>query len=139
MVSNSGNHGAGVNERKNGGIFADWEQTFLNNGTPGSVTQLDQPANTIILTNGRTELISANADYLGYQCTQNGLPASPNSFSCIQSTKNRGLTAAFFGLSHLRRVSFGFNTREQAKDFIEDENNKLKLSELSEADVSLLP
>lgn len=92
------NHGAGRNEigSTTKGIFADWEAGTLANGTPGSVTQLSNPANTIILSNSRVMLISMESVYLGFQCTQNGLPASPNPFSCIQSTKNHGVTVAFF-------------------------------------------
>jgi len=90
------NHGAGINERKNGGIFADWEVNTLANGSPGSVTQLDQPANTIILANSRIMLISTAADFLGFQCTQNGIPASPNPFSCTQPAGNHAVTVAFF-------------------------------------------
>jgi len=97
------NHGAGINERQNGGIFADWEVTGLANGQPGSVTQLENPANTIILANSRILLISTSADFLGFQCTQNGLPASPNDYSCTASTGNHALTVAYFD-GHAKNV-----------------------------------
>lgn len=95
------NGSAGYNE-SGSGIIAQWQVDHLS-GTPGSITQLNAPANTILIANSRIYFTDASADYIRYMCTPNGIPAGGQQTSCIVGTKNRATTVAFFD-SHAKNV-----------------------------------
>jgi prepilin-type N-terminal cleavage/methylation domain-containing protein/prepilin-type processing-associated H-X9-DG protein len=88
------NGSAGFNETGSG-IIAQWQADHLQ-GTPGSITQLESPAGTILIANSRVYFTDTAADYLRFMCTPNGIPAGDQQTSCIVSTKNRSTTVAFF-------------------------------------------
>lgn len=88
------NTDAGVNENGNG-FVASWQATQLV-GTAGSETGFTSPANTIMITNSRIYFAEAWAEMIAYQCSDQGLPEGGSPYSCIQSTHNRNLTAAFW-------------------------------------------
>jgi prepilin-type N-terminal cleavage/methylation domain-containing protein len=96
------NYDAGRNETGGGSIMSSWEVTQLL-GTPGSVTQLENPAGTILVANTRTYLVAVSTEYLGYVCSKNGLPG-PGSVSCIQGTGNRSTTYTFFD-GHAKNIN----------------------------------
>lgn len=95
------NASAGFNET-GGSIIAQWQVTQLT-GTPGSITQLEAPAGTILIANSRIYFTDSVADDIRYMCTPNGIPAGGQQTSCIVGTKNRATTVAFFD-SHAKNV-----------------------------------
>ncbi|RYG23032.1 prepilin-type N-terminal cleavage/methylation domain-containing protein [bacterium] len=97
------NGSAGNNELGGQSIIAQWQVDHLQ-GTPGSITQLESPAGTILLANSRVYFTDTAADYLRYMCTPNGIPAGDQQTSCIVGTKNRATTAAFFD-GHAKNVA----------------------------------
>jgi prepilin-type N-terminal cleavage/methylation domain-containing protein len=97
------NNSAGVNESGGQSIIAQWQVDHLT-GSPGSITQLNNPANTILIANTRLYFTDVIADDMRYMCTPNGIPAGGQRTSCVVSTKNRATTASFFD-SHAKNVS----------------------------------
>jgi prepilin-type N-terminal cleavage/methylation domain-containing protein/prepilin-type processing-associated H-X9-DG protein len=97
------NYEAGWNENSGKGIIGAWEVASLL-GAPGSATQLESTANTILMANTRTYLVAVGPEYLRYTCSANGLPGGGNQLSCIQGTGNKGITVAFFD-GHAKNVN----------------------------------
>ena len=96
------NGNAGNNELNGQGIIAQWQVDRLQ-GTPGSITQLESPANTIWIANSRVYFTDIGGEYMRYMCTPNGIPAGSQSTSCIVGTKNRATNLAFFD-GHAKNV-----------------------------------
>jgi len=96
------NGSAGNNELNGQSIIGQWQVDHLT-GAPGSITQLNAPANTILIANSRIYFTDTAADHMRYMCTPNGIPAGGQQTSCIASTKNRGTTVAFFD-GHAKNV-----------------------------------
>ncbi|RYG46755.1 prepilin-type N-terminal cleavage/methylation domain-containing protein [bacterium] len=85
---------AGYNETGGVGIVGAVEVTNVK--ASGSATTLENPAGTMLIVPTRTFFSDVWTDMISYQCTPGGIPAGDQPTSCIQSTKNRGLTAGFF-------------------------------------------
>jgi prepilin-type N-terminal cleavage/methylation domain-containing protein len=96
------NYEAGEDESGGTALVAQWSGTL--SGTAGSMTAFQATANTIFLANSRIYFVDVAPDYLGYTCDQNGLPGGSNQFSCVQSTKNRNTTFAFYD-GHAKNIS----------------------------------
>ncbi len=96
------NGSAGNNEMNGQSIIGQWQADHLQ-GTPGSITQLTAPANTILIANSRIYFTDTGADHLRYMCTPNGIPAGGQQTSCIAGTKNRNTTVSFFD-GHAKNV-----------------------------------
>ncbi|RYG37772.1 prepilin-type N-terminal cleavage/methylation domain-containing protein [bacterium] len=85
---------AGYNETSGVGIVGAVEVTNVKSS--GSSTILENPAGTMMIVPTRTFFSDVWTDMISYQCTPGGIPAGGQTTSCIQGTKNRGLTAGFF-------------------------------------------
>jgi prepilin-type N-terminal cleavage/methylation domain-containing protein/prepilin-type processing-associated H-X9-DG protein len=96
------NGSAGNNELNGQSVIAQWQVDHLQ-GTPGSATQLESPAGTILIANSRVYFTDTSADYLRFMCTPNGVPAGGQATSCIVGTKNRATNAGFFD-GHAKNV-----------------------------------
>lgn len=91
---------AGLNEGRR--VIGEIAVGVVNGGA--SSTTLQEPAGTMLLVPVRTFMADAWADLIANECTANGLGAGGQTTSCVQSTKNKALNAAFFD-GHAKNVN----------------------------------
>ena len=85
------------------GIVGQWQVDHLA-GNAGSITQLNAPANTILIANSRIYFTDTAADHIRYGCTANGIPSGGTPYSCIAGTKNRATNLSFYD-GHAKNVA----------------------------------
>jgi prepilin-type N-terminal cleavage/methylation domain-containing protein/prepilin-type processing-associated H-X9-DG protein len=111
------NSDAGMDETNvNTGIVASWQGDHLV-GTAGSETQLNQPAGTIMIANSRIFFGQVGAEMMGYECSDGGLPEGGSPLSCVQSTHNLNLNAAFFD-GHAKNVPGTYTVSQDLWDSV---------------------